>query len=422
MISNPGAMKSTQSETAGSGRDLALATAAFALCFSAWGMLAPLAPKLQDKLDLSDTETAIMIAIPVVLGSLLRIPLGWLTDRKGGRIMFTALLAYTAGAALLIGFATSYVMLLVAGLLLGVAGSSFAVGVPFVADWYPKARQGFALGVYGAGNIGTAVAAFSVPFMYTHYGQATAGIVFACAIGAYTLLWASAAHNAPVARASRPRYREVLRSGWPLWQLTFFYFVTFGGFVAMAIFLPKLLVDWFDLSLTDAGLRAAGFTIVATLARPVGGWLSDRIQASTVLIISFTGVGLDAVGLSWQATDPTILAVTLFCLSMAGFLGLGNGAVFKLVPQEFPHSTGAVTGIVGAAGGLGGFFPPLILGIVKDATGTFTMAFVFLVAFAWMCAGLALSMRAGDAAVSAGAPPGDLPPESTGGETVRARS
>ena len=336
MSSNDGATTTTAPGPAGSGRNLALATAAFALCFSAWGMLAPLAPKIQDKLDLSNTETAIMIAIPVVLGSLLRIPLGWLTDRRGGRVMFTAILAYTAGAALLLGFTTSYGALLAAGFLLGVAGSSFAVGVPFVAEWYPQKRQGFALGVYGAGNIGTAVAAFSVPYLYTHYGQATAGIVFAAAIGAFTLIWASTAQDAPVTKHARPRYREVLRSGWGLWQLAFFYFVTFGGFVAMAIFLPKLLVDWFDFSLTSAGLRAAGFTVVATLARPIGGWLSDRLDASTVLTLAFIGIGFDAVALSWQATDPAIVPVTIFCLTMAGFLGIGNGAVFKLVPQQFP--------------------------------------------------------------------------------------
>jgi NNP family nitrate/nitrite transporter-like MFS transporter len=383
----------TADQAKGAGRNLALGTAAFALCFSAWGMIAPLAPKVQDKLGLSDTETAILIAIPVVLGSLLRIPLGWLTDKLGGRVVFTFMLAYSAGAALLVGLATSYVALLGAGFLLGVAGASFAVGIPFVADWYPQQRQGFALGVYGVGNIGTAVAAFSVPFLYNEFGQLSAGIAFGVVIGAFTLLWASAARDAPVERHARPEYREVIRSGWPLWQLALFYFVTFGGFVAMAIFLPKLLKDWFDYSLTDAGLRAAGFTVLATAARPVGGWLSDRLQPSTVLAIAFFGVGFDAVGLSWQATDPEIVPVTVFCLTMAAFLGLGNGAVFKLVPREFPKSTGSVTGVVGAAGGLGGFFPPLVLGIVKDVTGTFTMAFVFLVAFAWMCAGLALSMR-----------------------------
>lgn len=376
----------------GSGQNLALGTAAFALCFAAWGMLAPLAPQVQETLGLSDTQTSVMIAIPVVLGSLLRIPLGWLTDRLGGHVIFTFMLVYSAGAALLIGLATSYVALLGAGFLLGAAGASFAVGVPFVADWFPRERQGFALGVYGVGNVGTAIAAFSVPFLYTEFGQLSAGIVFGVAIGAFTLLWISAARDAPVIHSARPDYRKVLRAGWPLWQLAFFYFVSFGGFVAMAIFLPKLLVDWFDLSLTDAGLRAAGFTLLATAARPVGGWLSDRLRPSTVLAIAFFGVGVDAIGLSWQATDPQMLPVTIFCLTMAAFLGLGSGAVFKLVPRQFPDSTGSVTGLVGAAGGLGGFFPPLILGLVNDLTGTFTMAFVFLVAFAWMSAGLALAM------------------------------
>jgi NNP family nitrate/nitrite transporter-like MFS transporter len=373
-------------------RNLILATIAFALCFSAWGMLAPLAPALQDDLGLSNTETSVMIAIPVLLGSLLRIPLGLLTDRVGGRVVFTAMLAYSAAATLLVGFADSYAALLGAGLLLGTAGASFAVGVPFVAEWYEQRRQGFALGVYGMGNIGTAVAAFSVPAIRDAAGQATAGIVFAVVIGAYALLWSVLARDVPGRSAHRVPYREVLRSGWNLWRLSLFYFVTFGGFVAMAIFLPKLLTDWFDYSLTDAGLRAAGFTVFATAARPVGGWLADRVGARVILIAVFGGVGLDAIGLAWQASDPTIVPVTIFCLTMATFLGLGNGAVFKEVPVYFPRTTGAATGIIGAAGGLGGFFPPLVMGIVKDSTGDFVLAFVFLVAFAWLCAGLAAGL------------------------------
>jgi NNP family nitrate/nitrite transporter-like MFS transporter len=377
---------------AGAGRNLALATIAFALCFSAWGMLAPIAPDIQDEIGLSDTELSIMVSIPVVLGSLLRIPLGLLTDRVGGRVVFMAMLAYSAGAAILVGFASSYGALLGAGFLLGAAGASFAVGVPYVAEWYPPGRQGFAIGVYGMGNIGTAVAAFSVPAIRDSAGQEVAGLVLAAVIGVYALIWTSLARNAPAHEPKRTPYGEVLGAGWKLWRLALFYFVTFGGFVAMAIFLPKLLTDWFDLSLTDAGLRAAGFTLVATAARPIGGILSDRFGAGVILTIAFVGVGVDAIGLSWQATDPAMAPVTVFCLSMAAFLGLGNGAVFKLVPLYFPKSTGAATGIVGAAGGLGGFFPPLLLGFVNDATGEFTLGFVFLVAFAWMCAGLAVAL------------------------------
>ncbi len=376
----------------GSGRNIALATIAFAVCFSAWGMLAPIAPDLQDSLGLSNTQTAVMISIPVVLGSLLRIPLGLATDRFGGRLIFGLMLFYSAGAAVLVGFATSYAALLGAGFLLGASGATFAVGIPFVAEWVEPKRQGFALGIYGIGNIGTAVAAFSVPAIRDAASQQVAGLVLGGVIAVYGLIWWSLARDVPDREPHNQPYGEVLRSGTDLYRLSLFYFVTFGGFVAMAIFLPKLLKDWFDYSLTDAGLRAAGFTIVATFARPLGGWLSDRIPPSQVLTVSFIGVGIDSIGLTWQAGDPHILPVTIFCLTMAGFLGLGNGAVFKLVPLYFPDATGAATGIVGAAGGLGGFFPPLILGIVKDATGEFTLAFVFLVAFAWMCAGLATSL------------------------------
>src|SRR5690606_31440394 len=159
--------------------------------------------------------------------------------------------------------------------------------------------------------------------------QEVAGLVLGAVIGVYGLIWWAIARDNPDRRPARQPYGDVLRSGWDLYRLSLFYFVTFGGFVAMALFLPKLLTDWFDLSLTDAGLRAAGFTIVATAARPVGGWLSDRIGGSTVLAISFVGVGVDAIGLSWQASDPSMAPTTIFCLTMAGFLGLGNGAVFK---------------------------------------------------------------------------------------------
>ncbi|MCD6015333.1 MAG: major facilitator superfamily 1 [Solirubrobacterales bacterium] len=377
---------------AGGGRNLALATIAFALCFSAWGMIAPIAPDIQDELGLSDTETSVMISIPVVLGSLLRIPIGVVTDRLGGRIVFVGMLFYSAGAAALVGFASGYAAVLGAGFLLGVAGASFAVGVPFVAEWFPPKRQGFALGVYGTGNIGTAVAAFSLPAIRDGASQEVAGLVYAAVIAVYGLIWWSIARDVPDRKPVRQPYGEVLRSGWDLYRLSLFYFVTFGGFVAMAIFLPKLLTDWFDYSLADAGLRAAGFTIVATAARPVGGWLSDRLGGTRVLTFAFMGIGIDAIGLSWQASEPSIVPVTIFCLTMAGFLGLGNGAVFKLVPTFFPESTGAATGIVGAAGGLGGFFPPLVLGVVKDATGDFVLAFVLLVAFAWMCAGMAVAL------------------------------
>ena len=198
---------------AGSGRNLALATGAF-VCFSAWGMLAPIGPDLQDELGLSDTELAVMVSVPVVLGSLLRIPLGLVTDRIGGRAVFTVMLFYSAGAAVLIGFASSYAALLGTGLLLGAAGATFAVGVPFVAEWFPPGRQGFALGVYGMGNIGTAVAAFSVPSIRDSAGQEVAGLVVGAVIAVYGLIWWSLARDVPDRQPSAsPTVRCCARAG-----------------------------------------------------------------------------------------------------------------------------------------------------------------------------------------------------------------
>jgi NNP family nitrate/nitrite transporter-like MFS transporter len=368
-------------------RNLVLATVAFALCFSAWGLIAPLAKRFEDDYALSSTETAFLVAVPVVLGSLLRIPVGALTDRYGGRRMFALLLAASAPPALLLGYADSYWSLVGVGFFLGLAGSSFAVGVPFVAGWYAKERQGFAVGVYGMGNIGTAVAAFSAPAIVDGWGRPALGwIAAAVLVGGAALFWTMAT-DAPRA-AAPPRYREVLRAGWRLWRLALFYFVTFGGFVAMAIFLPKLLVDWFDISLVNAGLRAAGFTLFATFARPVGGWLADRFGAYPVLVLAFAGIAVDAGVLAAIARDPTWVTVTIACLTLGGFLGAGNGAVFKLVPAEFPDNPGAATGIVGAAGGLGGFFPPLLMGVVKDVFDTYALGFVGLLLFTTACLAL----------------------------------
>jgi NNP family nitrate/nitrite transporter-like MFS transporter len=376
---------------AGATRNLLLATVAFAVAFVGWSLISPLAKRFQDDLDLSNTRTLMLTAVPVVLGSLLRIPVGALTDRLGGRVMFPVVLAVSAVPAAIFGFVDGYAALVVVGFFLGIAGSSFAVGVPFVAGWYAKERQGFALGVYGMGNIGTAIAAFGAPAIVSWLGREALGIVAAVLLLVTALVFYRMAEDPP--RVPAARYGAVLRSGWKLWRLALLYFVTFGGFVAMAVFLPKLLRDWFDISLTNAGLRAAGFTVVATLARPVGGLLSDRIGSGTVLVFVFVGAGLDAAWLAYISADPTWVPVTIACLTLAGFLGLGNGAVFKAVPLDFPQSTGAATGIVGAAGGLGGFFPPVVMGIVKDHFDTYALGFVGLLVFAVICLVVSLTMR-----------------------------
>ncbi len=378
-------------ERANATRNLVLATVAFAVAFVGWSLIAPLAKRFQDDLDLTNTRTLMLTAVPVVLGALLRIPVGALTDRLGGRVMFPVVLAVSAVPAAIFGFVDGYAALIVVGFFLGIAGSSFAVGVPFVAGWYPKERQGFALGVYGMGNIGTAIAAFGAPAIVNWLGREALGIAAAALLVATAVLFYRMAEDPP--RGPAVDYGAVLRSGWKLWRLALLYFVTFGGFVAMAVFLPKLLRDWFDISLTNAGLRAAGFTVVATFARPVGGFLSDRIGSATVLTVVFVGAGIDAAWLAYISRDPTWVPVTIACLTLAGFLGLGNGAVFKAVPLDFPEATGAATGIVGAAGGLGGFFPPVVMGIVKDHFDTYALGFIGLLLFAAICFAVALTMR-----------------------------
>jgi len=370
-------------------RNLVLATVAFALCFTAWSLIAPFAKTFKAELGLSYTEALLLTAVPVVLGSLLRIPLGVLTDRHGGRLVFTLLLAVAALPAVLFGYAHAYWALIAVGFLLGVAGASFAVGVPFVAGWYRRERQGFALGVYGMGNIGTAIAFFGAPAIANHWGRTTVGWVTGLGLLAGAALFYLLARDAPSPGAPA-RYGEVLRAGWRLYRLAFFYFITFGGFVAMGFLLPTLLQDWFGYSKSGAAARAAGFIIAATLARPVGGWLADRVGAFPLLVLAFAGIAVDAAVLAVLAPSPRIVPITIACLTLGVFLGGGNGAVFKLVPGEFPENPGAAAGVVGAAGGLGGFFPPVFVGLVKDAEGTYTYGFIGLLVFVAVCLALAV--------------------------------
>ncbi len=369
--------------------NLLLATLAFALCFTAWSLIAPFAKTFKHELGLDYTEALLLTAIPVVLGSMLRVPLGIATDRYGGRLVFTALLAFSSVPTVLFGYAHAYWSLLAVGFLLGIAGASFAVGVPFVAGWYSRERQGFALGAYGMGNIGTAIAFFGAPPVANRWGQVTVGWIAGIALLVGAALFFLLARNAPASGAAAD-YGAVLRGGSRLYRLAFFYFITFGGFVAMGFLLPTLLQDWFGYSKDAASARAAGFIIAATLARPVGGWIADRVGPVPVLVLAFAGIAVDAAVLATLAPVPRIVPVSIASLTLGAFLGAGSGAVFKIVPGEFPDNPGAAAGVVGAAGGLGGFFPPIYVGLVKDAEGTYTYGFVGLLVLVIGCLLLAV--------------------------------
>jgi NNP family nitrate/nitrite transporter-like MFS transporter len=368
---------------------LGLALAAFTVCFFAWSMFGPLGPTLQTHLHLSEFQLAFLVAIPVVLGSLMRIPMGILSDRFGGRLVFSALMAYSVIPLVMLAlFHNSFAVMVVLGFLLGVTGSSFAVGVPFVNRWYSKQRQGFALGVYGMGMGGTVIAALTAPKLAKHWSLAAPFWVAAGLMAVMTVIFWVAARDAPITKPvggslSFTAPLAVFKRSARAWALTLFYFLAFGGFVAMFLYLPKLLTSVHHLTKTDAGYRAAGFAFLAVIARPVGGWLSDRIGAVRVLRICFVGTIALAAGLA--IAYKHMVPLTICCLTVAVALGLGTGAVFKLVPQWFPDDVGAVTGVVGAAGGLGGFFPPLVMALVKSLTGSYTLGFVLLAAVALAC-------------------------------------
>jgi MFS transporter, NNP family, nitrate/nitrite transporter len=376
---------------------LGLALAAFTVCFFAWSMFGPLGPTLQTNLHLSEFKLALLVAIPVVLGSLMRIPVGILAGRFGGRTVFTVLMAYSVIPLVLLAlFHDSYAVMVALGFLLGVTGASFAVGVPFVNRWYATERQGYALGVYGMGMGGTVIAALVVPRLVKHWSLATpfwVGAALMATMGA--VFWVVArdapGDGAPAGPLSFTAPLRVFRGNPRAWALTLFYFLSFGGFVAMFLYLPKLLTGVHHLTKTDAGYRAAGFAFLAVLARPAGGWLADRIGAEWVLRICF--VSTIALAALLAASYRHMVPLTIGCLAVAVALGLGTGAVFKLVAHWFPQDVGVVTGVVGAAGGLGGFFPPLVMALVKSITGNYTLGFVLLAVVAALCLLVLLSFE-----------------------------
>lgn len=367
---------------------LALGTGAFAFCFAVFGTMSAMMPMLSKQMHLSPVQKSIAVAVPVLLGSIGRIPLGMLTDRFGGRLIFSIVMVLSIIPAFLMGTVRDYGHLIAYGFFIGIALASFSVGVAFVSRWYSAARQGFALGVYGAGNIGQSLAAFGSPFIAVAFGMRWGFWTFGVLLTIWLALFMLLAKNPP--RFDAPKsFADTVRplSDKRSWVLSLYYFLTFGGFVAMAVYLPIFLTEMFKLTPQDAGLRTAGFVVLATLMRPLGGVLADRVGGRAILKWVFPATGVMSLFLAC----PMMLTFTIGALGMAAVIGLGNGAVFKLVPEYFPKAVGSVTGLVGAAGGLGGFFPPLLLGFIKQQTGAFTWGFILLGVFALICLGVLLS-------------------------------
>jgi NNP family nitrate/nitrite transporter-like MFS transporter len=356
---------------------LALATVGFALCFWAWALISPLGPSFGKEFGLSAFQQSLMVAVPVVVGSLGRIPVGALTDRLGAKTMFPTIALLTIVPVLFVGLVgVSYPLVLIGGFFLGIGGTSFAVGVPFVNAWYPPARRGTAVGVFGAGMGGTAIAAFSTVKIAEKWGEPAPFILVAVLLLAYALVARVLLVNPP--RTKAPAAGSIWARAWATLKepatlkLSWLYALGFGGFVAFSVYLPTYLVNVYGMERGDAALRTAGFVVLAVVMRPVGGFLSDKLGALKVLTACF---GLTAVFAFGAALGLHLMPQgTVMFLGMAVALGASSGAVFALVADLVePSRVGAVTGIVGAAGGLGGFIPPLVMGIVYGQSGHYSL-------------------------------------------------
>lgn len=367
-----------------------MATTGFALNFWAWALLSPLGPLFAEDLGLSAFQQSLIVAVPVLVGSVGRIPVGALTDRFGGRVMFPVVSAATLVPVLYVGIAghSSLASLLVGGFFLGIGGTAFAIGVPVVNAWFPPAKRGLAIGIFGAGMGGTAISALTTVPLVNAGGISTPFLLTAAVLGTYAVAAALVLRDAP--GTQQPDESVLRRMATTLrlpitWQASALYALAFGGFVAFSVYLPTLLKTAYQLTHADAANRMAGFVLVAVAARPLGGWLSDRLHPVRVLTGSLIVV---AAGALLQSFGPGLVPFgTVAFLAMAAALGAASGATFALVALRTPaHRVGAVTGIVGAAGGLGGFVPPLLLGALYGILQTYAIGLAMLAVTATLAA------------------------------------
>ena len=367
-----GAVSPPVAAPAGRALNLALATSASVACFWAWNSIATLSSFYTQNLHLNPAATGVLVAMPVFVGSLGRIVVGALTDKYGGRAMFTFVLLASILPIMLVavgGTINSFALVLGAGLLLGVAGTVFAVGIPFVSAWYEPARRGFATGVFGAGMGGTALAAFLNPRLVASIGYFPTHVLIAAVLACMAaLIWFLMKESPGWTRSNAPVLPKLVDAAkTPVtWKLCFLYAVLFGGFVSFATYLPTYLRDVYSFDPSAAGARTAGFALAAVLARPLGGVLADKVGPKPVVIVALAGVSVLAWVVNLQPDGDVPAGLTF--VAMAAALGLGTGGVFAWVGVLAPQGkVGSISGVVSAAGGLGGYFPPLIMGATYDA-------------------------------------------------------
>jgi len=381
---------------------LIVSTFAFTVCFMVWMMFAVIGIPIKKTLDLNATQFGLLMATPVLTGSLIRVPLGIWTDKFGGRIVMTLVMASTVPAIWLMAYATAYWHYLTIGLFVGLAGGSFSVGTPYVARWFPKNQQGFAMGIFGMGNAGSALNKFVAPALLLGFGWTMVPKVYAgIMLGAVVLFWlfshSDPAHLVP----SNTKFIDQLKSlkDPKVFKYCQYYSIVFGGYVAMSLWMVQYYVGEFGLDIRTAALLAACFSLPGGVLRAAGGWLSDKYGAHSmtwwVLWVSWVCL----FWLSYPQTDLTIATTTgpmtfhiglnvyffttlMFILGIAW--GFGKASVFKYISDDYPNNIGTVSGIVGLAGGLGGFALPIMFGALMDLTGIRSSAFMLMYGVVWV--------------------------------------
>ena len=378
-------------------------TTAFTVCFMVWMMFAVIGIPIKETLKLNETQFGILVALPVLTGSLIRLPLGMWTDRFGGRIVFFILMLSTVVPIWLIGHATEYWQFLVTGLFVGIAGGSFTVGIAYCARWFPKNRQGLAMGIFGAGNTGAAVNKLIAPSIVVAYGWTAVPQVYAVtmlitAVAFWMFSYTDAEHSTGGSHVTVGEQLAALKDP-KVWRYSQYYSIVFGGYVALSLWMTKYYISEYGFDIRLAALFAAAFSIPGGVLRAVGGWFSDRFGAHTVTWWVLW-VGLVCLFfLSYPQTDLTIITVggpktfhiglnatmfTVIMFTMGIAFAIGKASVFKYISDDYPKNIGVISGIVGLAGGMGGFILPIMFGALVDLTGVRSSAFMLMFGIVWV--------------------------------------
>jgi NNP family nitrate/nitrite transporter-like MFS transporter len=382
---------------------LTMSTAAFMAAFAVWTIFSIIGVKIKKDLGLTDAEFGLLAGTPILTGSLTRVFLGVFADRFGGRIVNLIVMLLAAASTVALSYAHTYPLMLLAALGLGLAGGSFAAGVAYVSKFFPKERQGAALGVYGAGNVGAAITNFGAPFVMAASGWESVARIWAAGLAVMAVAFFAIAKDEPELAERRAR-KEKAPPIWaqfaPLrklqvWRFSLYYFFSFGAFVALSLWLPRYLIGVYHVDIKTAGMLAASFSLPAAGFRIFGGWLADKVGARRVMYASFCVAVMGTFLLSYPATSYIVdgikgpiafrIATTLpvfmgVLIITAFFMSLGMAATFKHIPAYYPHDIGAVGGLVGMIGGLGGFVLPIAFGVMNDLTHVWTSCFMLLFA------------------------------------------